>query len=73
MLGAIDAAHPKNCKPCLRQAFGRDRYEPEEVPNPKSIEILAALLECLDPDMGYDDWCRVGMVLYNETQAAMKA
>ena len=70
MLGAIDAAHAKNCKLSLRQALAGDRYEPEEVPNPKSIAMLAALLECLDPDMAYDDWCHVAMVLHHETHGS---
>jgi len=70
MLGAIDAAQIPKSKPCPRQTPGRDRYQPDEAPNPNSIEKLAALLECLDPDMGYDDWCRVGMALYNETHGS---
>ncbi len=67
MLAAIDAIHVQSSKPCPRQALASDRYEPEETSNPKSVAMLAALLECLDPDLGYDDWLRVGIVLHHET------
>lgn len=32
--------------------------------------MLAALVDRLDPDMGYDDWYRIGMVIYNETHGS---
>lgn len=67
MLAAIDAIHVQSSKPCPRQALASDRFEPEETSNPKSVAMLAALLECLDPDLGYDDWLRVGIVLHHET------
>lgn len=70
MLAAIDAAYIPKHKAPPRQAFASDCYQPDEAPNPKPIEKLAALLECLDPDLGYDDWCRVGMVLHHETQSS---
>ena len=39
------------------------------VPTSISTDLsqLQALVEKLDPDMGYDDWVHVGMALYNET------
>jgi hypothetical protein len=68
MLAAIDAAHTQNSKACLRQKLVGDRYEPEETPTPKLMAMLLALLEYLDPDLGYDDWLRTGIVIFNETK-----
>jgi hypothetical protein len=36
-------------------------------PKGASAETLAALLESHNPDAGYADWLRVGMVLHHET------
>ena len=49
---------------------GRETPRPHvHVPTSISTDLsqLQALVEKLDPDMGYDDWVHVGMALYNET------
>ena len=30
--------------------------------------MIAALIVCLDPDLGYDDWLRTGIVIFNATK-----
>jgi uncharacterized protein YeaO (DUF488 family) len=33
----------------------------------EKLQILERLLECIDPDIGYDDWLRAGMAVFYET------
>jgi putative DNA primase/helicase len=39
-------------------------------PTGEDAAALRSLLDWLDPDMGYDDWLRVGMALHHETEGS---
>src|SRR5690606_8182220 len=41
----------------------------ERVPESRGAEV-AALLDCLDSDCGYDDWLRALMVVHHETDGS---
>ena len=46
--------------------FSYLHYEPSS----KTIATLAALLNHIDPDVGFDDWMRVLMVIFYETSGS---
>ena len=64
----VDAIYVHNGRspPRTRQAF--ETVEHDDLSHGPSLNLIAALIVCLDPDLGYDDWLRTGMVIFNATK-----
>jgi Bifunctional DNA primase/polymerase, N-terminal/Primase C terminal 2 (PriCT-2) len=66
----VDAifAHNGRPPPCPRQA--PPHIACDDLLHGPSPTLIAALIVCLDPDLGYDDWLRTGIVIFNETKGS---
>ena len=66
----VDAVYVQNGRPPPRPRQAFEAVAQDELPHGPSLNLVAALIVCLDPDLGYDDWLRTGIVIFNETKGS---
>lgn len=64
----IDTIYRHNGRTAPSESGKHDR--PHEAPADKGIYWFELSLKSIDPDCGYDDWIRVGMAIFHETQGS---
>jgi hypothetical protein len=66
----VDAIYAHNGRPPPRLRQEQQHTVHDDSSDGPLLALIAALIVCLDPDMGYDDWLHTGTVIFNETKGS---